>query len=313
MHFIECDTQDPEIARTICHDFEVAGAPLTFQYEDPIGRTYQNPVPDKKVMMRKDTGQYLGTVGNNWEPVQPAVLYDMAGELINATDGSINGVVSLFDGAVIGINFKLAEREYIEHDKVDINFLMLTAFNGAYGLSGSAVCHRLSTDSRANTNNKVFSLNHTKFIHNRIQVVKDMLKYYNQEITSFDILMNRLVTRPMSQETAIEWFRSLFPRPNSQRSERILSNSVSTFRRILIRQEIDENIPGVKGTSYGAWSALCDYVNHHRTVRVHNGRDEEEVRFQSILTIRGTGNKLIQKGIQKLTDFHFEESEFMIE
>jgi hypothetical protein len=52
-------------------------------------------------------------------------------------------------------------------------------------------------------------------------------------------------------------------------------------------------------------------VNHYKGVRVHNGRDPEEVRFQSINF--GTGNKLIQNGINRLTNFHFEEDEFIID
>lgn len=301
-HFHSINTQDTEWARNNSHNFEVEGQRL---------RTERGVlIDDKKAIVRTDTNIPLGVVGINWEPVQPEVLYDMSKHLIEATDGSINGIINMYDGAVIGLSFKLAEREYIDHDRIDLNFLMLTAFNGMYGLSGSAIAYRYASQSMANTSNKVFNLKHTKFVGNRIEVVKDMLKYYNREITSFDTLMNRLVTRPMSDEMAIEWFKSLFPAPRSTRSTRILDNSVALYRRLLRRQRAD-TIQGVSGTSYGAWCALTLYVNHHRTVRVHNGRDPEEVRFQSINF--GTGNDLIQKGITKLTNFHFEEEEFMIE
>jgi len=188
---------------------------------------------------------------------------------------------------------------------------MLTAFNGMYGLSGSAQSYRHATNSMANTSSKVFNLKHTKFVGNRIEVVKDMLKYYNQEITSFDALMNRLVTKPMRKEDAVEWFRSLFPLPNSVRSERILDKSVETFVGLLNDQRTNQ-VPGVYGTSYGVWCALTEYVNHHRILRIHNGRDSEEVRFQTVNF--GTGNALIQKGLGILSkDFVFSEEEFMID
>jgi hypothetical protein len=325
MYFESIDTRDPEEARKVKHDFIVESQRISTE----IGL----PIPDKKAIVKiedtsqpinndlfdpmpnmtpsySDTYTYLGTVGIGWEPVQPSVLYDMAGELLESTGGSINGILNMHEGAVIGISFKLAEREYVTNDKMDLNFLMLTAFNGMYGLSGNAIAYRYATDSMANTSNKVFNLKHTKFVANRIAVVKDMLKYYNQEINSFDVLMNRLVTKPMSNTVAIDWFRSLFPKPQTSRSEVLLENSVEKFVQILGRQ-YEENVPGVKGTSYGAWCALTEYVNHQRTVRVHNDRDEDEVRFQSINF--GTGNRVIQKGISKLSEFHFDANEFMID
>lgn len=120
---------------------------------------------------------------------------------------------------------------------------MLTAFNGMYGLSGSASSYRHSSRSYANTSNKVFNLKHTKFVSNRIEVVKDMLKYYNQEINSFDITMNRLVTRPMSEDVAVDWFEKLYPR--SSRHTKPFSEAVDIFKRLL-RQE---SLEGVRGTS----------------------------------------------------------------
>lgn len=311
MFLHEIDTQNPEEARVLRHDFTVESQNLI-----TTGQIGLN-VPDKKAIVKipnpgllEVAPTYLGTVGIGWEPVQPSVLYEMAEDLIEATDGSINGVINMMEGAVIGISFKLAEREYVHDDKVDLNFLMLTAFNGMYGLSGSALAYRHDTQSMANTSNKVFNLKHTKFVGNRIAVVKDMLKYYNQEINSFDVMMNRLVTAPMSDAVAVEWFTSLFPKANTHRSEVLLENSVAKFVSILSRQR-EENVQGVKGTSYGAWCALTEYVNHERTVRVHNGRDEDEVRFQSINF--GTGNRMIQKGTDKLSGFLFDAGEFMID
>jgi hypothetical protein len=121
-HYISIDTQNTNEALLLCHNFNVESQDIKTERDIWI--------PDKKAIVRRDTNQYLGTVGKGWEPVQPIVLYNMAEELIQATDGRINGLINMLDGAVIGISFKLAEREFVEDDKIDLNFLMLTAFNG---------------------------------------------------------------------------------------------------------------------------------------------------------------------------------------
>ena len=268
-------------------------------------------VPDHVGIINANTGQYLGTVGAGWEPVQPDTLYELADELIAATDGTINGLVNLRGGSVIGISFKLAQREYIPGDLVDLHFLMLNAFDGSHGLAGHAPTHRAACMNVCNTSNKVYNLRHTKNVLNRVEVVKNMMKYYQNEIASFDDKMAYLVGHRMNQGEAVAWFRSLFPKPTSRRSESTLDNQVGVFIDCLMNGR-GANIPGVRGTSYGAFQALTEYINHHRSTRVHNERDEAEVRFETIHF--GTGNTLTQKGLSSLTSsFVFDASEFHIE
>jgi len=269
-------------------------------------------IPDHVAILRDDTQQYLGTVGSGWEPVQPLTLYELANELISSTDAVINGAFKMHDGAVIGISFKLAERQYIEGDVVDLNFMMLTAFNGTHGIAGHSTTHRVISDSVCNTSNKVYNLKHTKNVLNRIQVVKDMLKFYHNEIASFDKTMTTMVQSRMNDNAAVEWFKSLFPKPTSQRTVNTLENQASTFIDLLHNGKGSEII-GVRGTCYGAFQALTEYINHYRTIKVHNGREREEVKFQAIHF--GTGNSLAQKGMNTISESFtaFSENEFMIE
>jgi len=251
-------------------------------------------------------------VGKGWEPVQPKTIYDLAEELIEATNGRINGVINMFGGAVIGLSFNLAERQYVAGDHVDLNFLMLTSFNGTHGIAGHATTNRISCLNQCNTSNKLYNLKHTKHVGNRLTVVKNILKYYNNEIKSFDDKMMKLVNKRMPDSEALDWFKSLFPKPKSPRGEKVLENQSYVFEACLLNG-MGSEITGVRRTSYGAFQALTEYINHHRTVRVHNDRDVEEVKFQSIHF--GTGNGLAQRGLNNLTstDLLFSEAEFLIE
>jgi hypothetical protein len=219
----------------------------------------------------------------------------------------------MLGGSVIGLSFNLAEREYIAGDKTELNFLMCTSFNGMYGISGSAMTNRIACLNQVNTSNKVYNLRHTRFVNNRLEVVKNILKYYNNEIKDFDRKMMKLANIRMSQKEAIKWFRELFPEPKSPKAQKMLDNQTITFLDCLNNGRGSE-IVGVKGTSYGAFQALTEYINHHRSVRVHNGREEEEVKFQSIHF--GTGNNLAQRGLMELTQNiipEFTDDDFLID
>lgn len=299
MGFTKIDTKDINVA------MDVAGHDFTVEKQRLKTADFHNMIPDHVAVVKKDSNEYLGTVGVGWEPVQPAAIYSLAQELMDATGGTINEVFSMKGSSVIGISFKLAEREYIAGDKLSLNFLMITSFDSSYGIAGHATCYSVNRNTQVNTSNKVYNLKHTRFVGNRLDVIRGMLKFYNNEINLFDEKMGRLVTKPMSRTEVLDWFQGLFPKPKSPRGETLLGTQTDLFL-----DSYDNNLEhGVKGTRYGAFQALTDYINKSRSVKVHKGRDEDEVRFQSIHF--GTSNVLAQKAMRNLTkDFDEEVVEF---
>jgi phage/plasmid-like protein (TIGR03299 family) len=268
-------------------------------------------IPDHVAVLNQTTGDYLGTVGRNYEPVQPSTFYELGDELIKSTGAVVDGILNLRGGSTMGLSFHLADREYIDGDPIALNFMMLNGFDGWQGLSGFAPTNRAACTNVCNASNKVYNLKHTKNVLNRVTVVKNMLKYYQNEIANFDEKMNFLVGHRMNQGEAVAWFRSLFPKPTTSRAESGLDNKVTIFINCLLNGR-GSNIPGVRGTSYGAFQALTEYINHYRTTRVTAGRDEDEVRFEGIHF--GTGNTLTQRGLNSLTrSFTFSASDFHIE
>ncbi|MHC4372383.1 MAG: DUF932 domain-containing protein, partial [Planctomycetota bacterium] len=83
-------------------------------------------------------------------------------------------------------------------------------------------------------------------------------------------------------------------------------NQISTLIDLLHSgRGVDQ--PGVKGTGWHAFNALTEFVNHERTTRVKEGRDEAEVRFEAINF--GSGNDLMQRGLAillKMSESHHE-------
>jgi len=268
-------------------------------------------IPDHVAVLNQNTGDYLGTVGRGYEPVQPETFYELADEFIESTDAMIDGVLNFRNGSTMGLSFHIADREYIAGDPISLRFMMVNGFDGWQGLNGFAPTNRIACLNVCNSSNRVYNLKHTKNVLNRVQVVKNMLKYYQNEIASFDDKMNYLVGHRMNEAEAVKWFRSLFPKPTSRRSETILDNKVAVFVDCLLHGRGSE-IAGVRGTSYGAFQALTEYINHHRSVRVTEGREEDEVRFEAIHF--GTGNSLTQRGLTSLTTgFGFTADEFRID
>jgi phage/plasmid-like protein (TIGR03299 family) len=285
------------------HDYTVEMQPLVM----PDGTT----VWDKKAVVRSDTGAYLGTVGNNYQPVQPVRIYEMVHTMLEATGGEITGVVNMHKGSVFGVVLHLATSEYLPGDPVELNFLLLAAHNGMYGILGRALSHRLFCLNQVPSSTKLFNLKHTRFVEGRLDVATKMLTYYDNEIDQFNTNMKQLVNFRMDDKLMTDFVHNVYPvaKKETSRSTSIRENQIASLIQLLYTGKGLE-VPGLKGTGWHAFNALTEYVNHERTTRVKDGRDETEVRFEAINF--GSGNDLMQRGLSSLLEMSEVHNELTI-
>jgi phage/plasmid-like protein (TIGR03299 family) len=287
--------------RDVVEAMELADHNYTVEME-PLLLPDGTEVWDKKAVVRSDNGKYLGTVGKDYQPVQPVRIYEMVNTMLNATGGEITAVLDLHGGSVFGVSLHLATREYLPGDPVDLNFLLLAAHNGMYGILGRALSTRLFCLNQVPSSTKLFNLKHTRFVEGRLDVATKMLSYYDNEIKQFDGSMKQLVNFKMNPDLTKEFIHNLYPEPKgkeSKRSESIRGNQIAAFIDLLDTGK-GMYVPGLRGTGWHAFNALTEFVNHERTTRVKEGRDESEVRFEAINF--GSGNDLMQRGLKLLTD-----------
>ena len=275
------------------HNFSVAKVPVCL----PSGQE----VPDKMATINREDGQYLGTVGKGYTVVQPSDFYQIAQEFIEQTGATITRTMTMRGRAVMGINFLVNTQEYLPGDPVEMNFVMMTAFDMSYSVLGRALSKRLFCLNQLPSSVRLFDVKHTTHAFKRLDMAMKMISYFSQEASNFDEKMKALTHYPMKERDQLDFFKRLFPAPlkSSKRAKSILQNNTVTFQRLL-HSGAGVDVPGVKGTAYHTLNALTEFVNHFRATRVKNGRDEGEVKFES--TVFGSGNRLMQNGFNRLID-----------
>lgn len=275
------------------HDFTVTKVPLAL----PGGTV----VPDKMATINWQTGEYLGTVGRGYTVVQPLDFYQIAQEFIDQTGATITRTMTMKGGAVLGINFLVNTREYLPGDPVEMNFLMMTAFDMSYSVLGRALSRRLFCLNQLPSSTRLFDVKHTTHAFKRLDMAMKMIAYFSREASGFDDKMKALTKYPMTEVDQLKFFQGLHPAPlkDSKRAKSILQNNTVTYQRLL-HSGAGVDVPGVKGTAYHALNALTEFVNHFRGTRIKNGRAEDEVKFES--TVFGSGNRLMQTGFNRLID-----------
>jgi hypothetical protein len=128
-----------------------------------------------------------------------------------------------------------------------------------------------------------------------------MLTYYDSEIKEFNSNMKQLVNFRMDDGLMKDFVQNVYPaaKKETARSTSIRENQIAALIQLLYTGKGLE-VPGLKGTGWHAFNALTEYVNHERTTRVKDGRNEAEVRFEAINF--GSGNDLMQRGLNSLLD-----------
>jgi len=256
-------------------------------------------VPDRQAVVRSDNGAYLGTVGKGYTPVQPAKFYDMVDKLVAETKGTIDQVLNLRNGSVMGVGITMGDTEYVPGDPINRSFVLMTSFDCSYSVMGRAISRRWVCTNQLPSSKRIFNLKHTANVELRMETAMKMLSYLRQEINQFDGRMARFVRHRMTNDQMMEWFDTVMPTPE-QTSDRSKSRSMNVKAEFinLLHTGRGVDLPGVRGTAYHALNALTEYCNHQRTTRVRDGRDEDEVRFESVTF--GSADQLMQRGVEEL-------------
>lgn len=292
--FVDVNTKDVwEAMEAGGHGFKVETVPLYL----PNG----SEVSDKVATVTND-GRYLGTVGKAYQVIQPERFYRMCEEFGRQTGAEVEQTITLRGGSVIGVTFNLGSTEFIQGDQIKMHFIVLTSFDGSISIIGRAVSNRMFCMNQLPSSTKLFDIRHTRWAENRLEIAAKMVGFFGQEQREFKDRMKSLARFRLPEPKAVEWFRDLFPKPKegSKRSASYLDNNAERFVQLLNHGKGTE-IAGVRGTGYGALNALTEFCNHHRSTRVVEGRDREEVRWESI-NLNGSNDRLMQTGFTSLVE-----------
>lgn len=270
--------------------------------------TEHHRVPNKFAVLREDTKNVIGVVGSRYTIYQNTDMWNFIEQFVNKTKMTLETAGSLRNGETTWVLGKGDAFEVVKNDPINKYFLFRNAFNGSTPIS------TLFTNIRVVCNNTLsFALKEAKNIYN-VRHVGDVItqmaeverallvqtKYQDTTKEVLTILKDKSMTdntmRVMLEDT-------IFPLPkdtNKVMSSGIISGKIIPFADITARylkmrrrkintiMELTEtgagtDIPGVRGTAYGLYQALIEWMDHDKIVRPGILRTVEEARFENAL------------------------------
>lgn len=282
----------------------IVAAGLNWQVTTESLFTSQNEVVDAKVTRRSSDGSILGVVGSSYEPVQNDTAFQFFAPFIDAGQATIETAGSLRQGKKVWVQAKLAVDpiEVVKGDEVLAYALLSNSHDGStsvrVGFTGvRVVCANTMAMAHGSSASKLIRLRHTKNVKDTLLLVRETMDLASRDFKANAELYQQLARRDIVQDDLEKYIKLVF---NSDKVVEAQGNLSQLQNKKLINeiQPLFEkgrgnDMAGVKGTAWGAYNAISEYLQYNR------GADEQ-VRLDSLWF--GQGASLNQRALNKAVE-----------
>ena len=230
---------------------------------------------------KPEQNDVLGVVGERYVPLQNEDLFDF-GDLMLDNGGRWETAGSIKNGRVVFGSLAL-ERETIldpngVSDKVNTYLLINTSHDGSIAIQASitpvrVVCANtlnlaLGNRGRGGSVKQSFKIRHTQTASGKVQQAREALGLANAYMDKFDELAKSMIEKEISKAKFDEIILLAYPKPetDSKGSLKKWETKVDTIEQIYASATTNM----IAGTSWGAFNALTERLDWHRSGRGGN-------------------------------------------
>lgn len=269
-------------------DFSVELAQMTTVSGLPISR--------RKAVVRSDSQQVLGVVGNSYVPIQNAAAFDFLDEVVTGGGLRYHTAGALGCGERIWMLAKLPGHIRVKDtDDITEKYLLLsnshdgTAALRVFFTPIRVVCANTLSLAHRQGRKQGISILHKGNLEAKVQEAQKVLgiahRFYEEVELKIDVLARHFPTRSQLDE----FFSSLFPDPEIN-PDRSRAGNIRQDLFYLFEEGRGQDIPGIRHTTWAALNAVTEYVDHHRPTRANTEAERQRRRLQSQWF--GTGARL---------------------
>jgi phage/plasmid-like protein (TIGR03299 family) len=235
----------------------------------------QQEVPQRKAVVRCDTGDVLGVVGNSYVPVQNHQAFGFLDAVVADAGLRYHTAGALGKGERIWMLAKLPGAIQVggSDDLVDKFLLLSNTHDGTTALRVFFTPIRVVCQNTLNLAERLaagqgIAIMHKGDLHTKIQEAQRVLglatRFYDDAAARIDLL----ASHQPSAEQLTSFFESVYPDPVGADPTRA-RNIRETLGR-LFETGIGLDMPGVRGTTWAAYNAVTEWVDHHRPTRARH-------------------------------------------
>jgi phage/plasmid-like protein (TIGR03299 family) len=223
----------------------------------------------------------LGVVGERYVPLQNEDLFSFGDNILDGggrweTAGSIRGGRVVFGSLAL-------ERETILDpngvaDKVKTYLLINTSHDGSIAIQASitpvrVVCANtlnlaLGRTKKRDGIKQSFKIRHTQTANGKVQIARETLGLANSYMDAFDIMAKAMIEKEITAQQFNDIILAAYPKPEDEKKAAVTkwTNKVDVINDIYT----GEFNGMIAGTAWGAFNALTERLDWHRSARGGN-------------------------------------------
>ena len=244
------------------------------------------PIPQRKAVIRSDTHDVLGVVGNSYVPVQNYQAFGFLDAVV--ADGGLryHTAGALGRGERIWMLAKLPDDIRVKNS-ADITSKFLLLSNSHDGSSSLRVfftpirvqCGNSLAIAEWNGRGQGIAIIHKGNLATKVQQAQEVLGLAKRFYDDAEEKINRLAHHYPSARQLEEYFRQVYP--DSSDGESARTKNVRQEMMRLFEQGIGHDMPEIRHTTWTALNAVTEYVDHYRSTRGKTATDRASNRLES--------------------------------
>lgn len=235
------------------------------------GKAY--PVDSHRAVVRTDTHEQLGVVGEDYHPTQNRELFEFADALVGQSAAMYHTAGTIRGGSRVWILAKLPTNLVVVPGDVLEQYLMIgsshdgSMANTAGFTTTRVVCSNTFHAAIPGLKNMI-KIRHMRNVAERLEDARATLKIGVKYFEALGRKLQTLTTVTLNEMTARKYFEAVFPLTKNGKGEDStrIKNTHETLA-FLFSEGRGNQLPGVKNTLWAALNAVTEYTDHVRGVK----------------------------------------------
>ena len=238
-------------------------------------------IPNKYATVRSTDNRPLGVVGASYKPVQNVDALNFMDALTETGDAKYETAGSLQLGRIIWVMAKVPNGAGV--DPVEQYLLCTTSHDGTSPVMVTAtpvrvVCNNTLNAALKGAKNK-FRIRHTTNVDDKIAEARKTLADSLVFFKKLDVVFDRMKNTKFGQTALEALVTTVFGQPDDEDLSSRQENRLEKITGKVIDLSLTgagTNLPGVKGTAWGAYNAITEYLDHFTVIKGGKGQTAEE-------------------------------------
>ena len=259
--------------------FELAG--LDWEVDTKPLFTGDGEKVSHRAAYRVSDGRILGIVGKRWTPLQNRDAFEIFEPLVDAGEMVIHTAGSLRNGERIWALCQLNQdnSEIVAGDEVAKFVLLSNGHDGKLAVHFGftpirVVCANTEALARGSKASKLVRVRHSRFVKQNVQDLRNVMNFANQEFEATAEQYRYLASKGINSEDLDKYIKIVLGIGEKSADEMTTrSKNIVSSIEDLFESGKGSDIVGVRGTYWGAYNAVTEYLNYSKGRTANNRMD----------------------------------------